>query len=74
MLPHYGDTNRRGEKAFAPAATPGRMMPRGNAPIAPQQAWQSPANQFTGNAGVGIGITNFLFFLGTVSLDVLRYY
>ena len=50
------------------------MMPRGNAPIAPQQAWQSPANQFTGNAGVGIGITNFLFFLGTVSLDVLRYY
>jgi len=29
-----------GEKAFAPAATPGRVMPRANAPLAPQKTIQ----------------------------------
>lgn len=32
-----------GEKAFAPAATPGRVMPRANAPIAPQKTIQQVA-------------------------------
>jgi hypothetical protein len=34
-----------GEKAFAPVATPGRMMPRANAPLAPQQVAQQPMPQ-----------------------------
>ena len=50
-------TDCRGEKAFAPA-TPGFMMPRANAPIAPREARPTSTNQLTGKARVEAGIPN----------------
>ena len=51
---HHGVTSRRGEKAFAPVANPGRMMPRATAPIAPQEAWRIPQTSSPGRQGLGL--------------------
>ena len=65
---HGFTTRRRGEKAFAPVATPGRMMPRANAPLAPQQARRIPQ---PAHRGLGLGFRIALF-LGEESPDVPR--
>jgi hypothetical protein len=65
-----------GEKAFAPAATPGRMMPRGNAPIAPQQVGQRPMPQavppmqpvFEERSSAVLMASNVLFYSGLATL------